>query len=192
MDFSECVDVSRSTFAIFMEHFDKYCNVRYLTLDNMLPDLSTCIEELGLAFSSNKKCEVLSMRNNKIKSGPYGAFWLSMCGNHYLKKINVSKTDINDKVLASLLEFLQEETTAVTELDISKNQITDVGLKTFALGLANNEILSKLNMEGNHVRSEGCRFLADFLCSNTALKWLSLGSNKINNEGIMLFTYFLE
>ena len=149
MDFSESLDVTRSTFSIFMEKFGKFCNVRYLTLNSMLPDLNCCIEDLGIALSTNNKLEVLEMRNNKIKAGPYSTFWLTMCGNNYLKKIIVSKTDLNDKVIANLVDFMQEETTCITELDLSRNQITDVGLKIFAKGLIGNTTLTKLNLEFN-------------------------------------------
>jgi hypothetical protein len=55
MNFSECIDDSRSTFEQFMGKFDIFCNVRSLTLDSMVPDLSNCIEDLGKALGENTK-----------------------------------------------------------------------------------------------------------------------------------------
>ena len=55
MDFSECIDDSRSNFEPFLGKFDKFSNVRTLTLDHMVPDLTNCIEDLGKALGENTK-----------------------------------------------------------------------------------------------------------------------------------------
>ena len=72
MDFSECIDDNRNNFQTFFHKFDGNCNVRFLTLDNMTPDLSNCIEALGIALGKNKIIEVLNMRSNRIKIVQYG------------------------------------------------------------------------------------------------------------------------
>ena len=38
-----------------------------------------------------------------------------------MKKLNVSKTELNDKVAHALGEFLRDENCGITELDLSKN-----------------------------------------------------------------------
>jgi hypothetical protein len=155
MDFSECIDDSKQEFSMFLCKFGQLCTVRYLTLDDMKPDMTNCIEDFGEAMGRNKKLEVLSMQNNKIKSLEYTRFWINMCGNSYLKKLNVSKTELNDKVCFALSDFLRDEHCRVRELDISKNQITDIGLKSIAIGLMGNNSVKNLNLEGNHIKSEG-------------------------------------
>ena len=146
-----------------MGKFDHFCNVRNLTLDNMVPDLSNCMEELGKALSVNKKMVTLYMRNNKIKQTSYGLFWLAMCGNQSLKKMSVSKTDLNDKVVEKLQEFLKDENTQVNELDLSKNSISDQGMKSLTAGLTVNKSITKLNLESNMIRSDGTKLLAQYL-----------------------------
>ena len=68
MDFSECIDDNRSQLQHFFCKFDKNSNVRYLTLDAIIPDLNNSIEVLGEALGSNVKMEVLNMSNNRIKT----------------------------------------------------------------------------------------------------------------------------
>ena len=78
---------------------DKYSNIRNLILDNVQPDLCAALEVLGEAISQNTKLEVLIMRENKLKWQNYCGFWDNMRGNTSLLKINVSKTDLSDKIL---------------------------------------------------------------------------------------------
>ena len=58
-----------------------------------------------------------------------------MKNNKSIKRINVSKTDLSDKVCEKVAEFLQMEETRLYEFDVSKNQITDVGFKLLMPGL---------------------------------------------------------
>lgn len=158
----------------------------------MVPDLSNCIVELGEALKVNKKLGELSMRNNKIKAGVYGTFFLTLCGNKSLKKLNVSKTDLNDKVVQSLVEFMQEGTTRINDLDLSRNLISDTGLKMLANGFHDNKSLVRLNLEMNLLKGEGFMHLADYLVCNKSLTWLNLSGNRINNEGLVHLSSFLE
>jgi hypothetical protein len=45
---------------------------------------------------------------------------------------------MNDKIVTSLADFLRTESCGVIELDLSKNQITDLGLKSLSFGLTGN------------------------------------------------------
>ena len=53
-----------------------------------------------------------------------------MSDNSNLKKISVSKTDLTDRVLESMVLFLRNPECSIVDLDISRNLITDVGLST--------------------------------------------------------------
>jgi len=74
VDSSECLE-------FFLQKLDKYSNIRYLIIDNILPDLSNSLEILGEALSENTKLEVLIMRENKLKWVPYASFWDNIKGN---------------------------------------------------------------------------------------------------------------
>ena len=92
MDYSDCIDDARSMFNTFMRKFDQFCNVRSLTLDNMVPDLSSSIEDLGVALGANMRLTSLSLRQNKIKTGAYCAFWIKLVGNGSLRKLDIANS----------------------------------------------------------------------------------------------------
>jgi hypothetical protein len=67
LDLSHCRADDSENFECFLQKLDAHCNIRYLTLDNMQPDLSNAIEIMGEALAMNTKLEVLIMRENRIK-----------------------------------------------------------------------------------------------------------------------------
>ena len=75
LDLSFCHTDDPENFNCFLHKLDEFCNIKFLTLDNMSPDLNSSIESFGEALSSNKKLEVLIMRENKIKWSNYCNFW---------------------------------------------------------------------------------------------------------------------
>ena len=68
------------------------------------------------------------MRDNKLKWVPYAAFWDNIKGNTSLQKISVSKTDLSDRVLEKMVNYLVSPGIRLVDLDLSRNQLTDVGL----------------------------------------------------------------
>ena len=71
LDLSQCRTEDPTYFDFFFSKFDQFCNIRYLTLENMQPEISTNLETLGDSLAENKKLEVLVLRDNKIKWVPY-------------------------------------------------------------------------------------------------------------------------
>jgi len=72
----------------------------------------------------------------------------------------------------------------LTELDISNNQITDVGAKSFAKTLSANSVLKILSLYANQIGDLGAKAIADVLILNSTLKILDLENNKIGNDGL--------
>ena len=121
VDSAECLE-------FFLQKFDKYSNIKYLIIDSIMPDLSNSLEILGEALVENTKLEVMIMRDNKLKWVPYAAFWDNIKGNTSLQKISVSKTDLSDRVLEKTVNYLVSPGIRLVDLDLSRNQLTDVGL----------------------------------------------------------------
>lgn len=121
LDLSNAKVESGECLEFFLQKLDKYSNIRYLVMDGIQPDLSSSLEILGEAIAENTKIEVLIMRENKLKWVPYAAFWENMRKNTSLQKINVSKTDLSDRVLEKLSIFLVNPSLRLVDLDISRN-----------------------------------------------------------------------
>lgn len=75
LDLSFCSTDDPDNFVCFLRKIDQFCNLRYLTIDSMQPDLSVGAEALGEALATNNKLEVLIMRENKIKWNSFANFW---------------------------------------------------------------------------------------------------------------------
>lgn len=75
-----------------------------------------------------------------------------MRGNTSLLKINVSKTDLSDKILDKMTLIIQEEGVRLMDLDLSRNLITDVGLATLADALLHNRSIKYLNLSQNFIK----------------------------------------
>jgi len=69
-----------------------------------------------------------------MKQNWYGNFWELMADNRSLRKINVSKTEVTDKVCSKIHSFLVQPDLRLSDLNLSKNQIGADGL--VALGMA--------------------------------------------------------
>jgi hypothetical protein len=121
IDLSGCRTDNAENLEFFLQKLDKFSNIRYLTLDNMQPDLSPSLEILGEALSENTRLEVLIMRENRLKWIPYCQFCDNIKPNITLKKINVSKTDLSDRVLEKLCILLENPAITLVDLDLSRN-----------------------------------------------------------------------
>ena len=66
--------------------------------ENINADINCFIEIFGTALSNNTKLEGLSIKENKIKQNNYCNFWENMQKNRSLKSMNITKTEVNDKV----------------------------------------------------------------------------------------------
>ena len=71
LDLSECKTEDATNFDYFVEKMNSFCNIRYLTMEKMQPDLSNNIETLGESLADNTKLEVLILRDNRIKWNHY-------------------------------------------------------------------------------------------------------------------------
>lgn len=121
IELSGCRADNAENLEFFLQKLDKFSNIRCLTLDSILPDMSPSLESLSEALSENTKLEALIMRENKLKWMPYCTFWENLKYNTTLKKINVSKTDLSDRVLEKLCPILENPQLSLVELDLSRN-----------------------------------------------------------------------
>ena len=106
--------------------------------------------------------------------------------NTSLKQLNVSKTELSDKVCDKVEEYLEMSKLKLGKLDLSKNLITDAGFKLLGPGLAENISILQLILDQNSMKSYGCEAISNALCKNKTIKELSISANRINNEGIAM------
>lgn len=81
-----------------------------------------------------------------MKWVPYAQFWDNIKMNTCLLKINVSRTELSDRVVEKLVLYLANSECRVADLDLSKNTLTDHGLALIGNSLLENTSLKYLNL----------------------------------------------
>ena len=99
-----------------------------------------------------------------------------------IKLISLKLCDIVYHGVISIAETIQVNTT-LQNLDISSNNISDVGAAAISDSLKRNGSLVKLNMSGNNITSAGTKKLSEAIQVNTTLLNLDISSSNISNAG---------
>jgi Ran GTPase-activating protein (RanGAP) involved in mRNA processing and transport len=154
-------------------------------------DFNHFIEALGEALGLNTHLEGLSLKENKLKQVEYCNFWTLMSGNRSLKKMNLQKTEITNKVCVKLGSYLMQPQLNLHDLNLSRNLIETDGLIALSEALHINKSIVKLNLAQNMIQEGGLEEFVAALKANTSLKELCLSLNKINNSGLEAFSGFL-
>jgi|TARA_B110000285_G_scaffold227776_1_gene289632 Ran GTPase-activating protein (RanGAP) involved in mRNA processing and transport len=115
-----------------------------------------------------------------------------MTPNRSLKKINVTKTEVTDKVCIEISEYLKQPGLLLHDLNLSRNMIAADGLIALSSALQENTSLISLNLAQNLIREGGVKEFVDALKVNKTLEELCLSLNKINNTGLEAFSGFLK
>ena len=71
LDVSHIKASENDVFQIFIYKLNELCNIRYLTMENLQPDISIAMGDLGATLAVNTRVEVLILRENKIKWPAY-------------------------------------------------------------------------------------------------------------------------
>jgi Ran GTPase-activating protein (RanGAP) involved in mRNA processing and transport len=125
----------------------------------------------------------LDLRNNELHDR--GVWWIAKAlvqnKNMTLKKLNLSSNKIGDPCGRALAMMINH--TALTDLDLSWNQIGAAGVNSFAETLNLSKTLTNLVLSLNRIGDEGGRGLAMIL-RNMALTELNLSSNRIGAVGL--------
>ncbi|CAF4182237.1 unnamed protein product, partial [Adineta steineri] len=111
--------------------------------------------------------------------------------NKILIQLDLSRNQIKDIGACHLSIGLQLNQT-LTILDISHNQIGDAGISELSVGLKSNKILTTLDLSDNQIKNQGARFLSAILKLNTALTTLNLSENDIKNKGATCLSTALQ
>lgn len=124
--------------------------------------------------------DMIFITNEIISQRKCTELWLF--GNHL--------TSQGMKILASSLK----QNSTLKSLDLSYNQIGNLGLQELCQALTNNEksTLKILYLTRNHLTNEGISYLVQMLENNRTLKELWLSENEITDEGLEQLTKCLN
>ncbi|XP_072235590.1 NLR family CARD domain-containing protein 3-like [Leuresthes tenuis] len=109
-------------------------------------------------------------------------------------KALLSVCNILERSCAALSSALSSQSSSLTELDLSNNDLQDSGVKQLSAGLKIQHCkLKALNLSGCLITEEGCASLAEAVTSNPShLRELDLSYNHPGDSGVKLLTARLE
>ena len=132
-------------------------------------------------LSRNTTLTYLNLSGNIIHdfyAPPLRVFFVS------LTHLNLSDTNIDDRVFYFLVSFLSRNTT-LTHLNLSHNSIDDGGAFRLSEALSENTTLTDLNLSHNGIDDGGALHLSGALSENTTLTDLNLSHNDIDDGGAL-------
>ena len=89
--------------------------------ENLNADFNHIVELFGEALADNTKLEGLSIKENRLKQTQYCFFWEAMSGNRSLRRINICRTEVTDRVCAKIGAYLQSPDLRLQDLNVSRN-----------------------------------------------------------------------
>ncbi|CAF0885290.1 unnamed protein product [Rotaria sordida] len=138
-------------------------------------DMSIVVNEI----INNRKCTDLWLHGNKITSHGASILASSLINNSKLKSLDLSFNQICDNGVYSLSQaLLSNQNSSLQILYLSKNNISNKGLKYLSEMLKTNHTLKELWLSNNEIGDEGIKELAYVLAyHNKTLKVLSISMN---------------
>ena len=151
------------------------------------------------------KLEYVDLSHND--SSPWGVYCaiirqcsvnsLTLCGDYgmteYVNSINESlqiNTNLRSLKLENILKegvktiFMVIQTSkTLTQLNLSRNQLSDDGAAAISDGLKSNGLLQELCVSQNEITDEGAKMIAEAIQVNTALQKLDISYNEISDDG---------
>ncbi|XP_068570180.1 NACHT, LRR and PYD domains-containing protein 12-like isoform X2 [Cebidichthys violaceus] len=102
--------------------------------------------------------------------------------------------NLSQRSCGALSSVLSSQSSSMKELDVSKNDLQDSGVKLLSAGLASPHCtLETLRLSGCLITEEGCSSLVSALKSNPShLRQLILSWNNLKDSGVKLLSGFLE
>lgn len=169
LDISQCSSDDPENLENIFLKFDANCSIKTLVVEASSTDFNHFIEAFGDALGQNNQLEGLSLKENKIKQAEYCNFWELMSENRSLKKMNLQKTEITNKVCIKLGSYLMREGLKLHDLNLSRNLIEADGLIAISEALHVNTSIVKLNLAQNAISEGGLEEFVSALKVNTTL-----------------------
>jgi Ran GTPase-activating protein (RanGAP) involved in mRNA processing and transport len=151
--------------------------------------------QLGVAL-----CKLPSLQSLLLTGGTLGSAGLAelapaLYHNTSIKVLDISENGLNDMESAELLRDILRSNKAITELDLSGNNLgrTTGAVERVADGLASNSTLLKIDLSRCYLRDDGVSTLArNFGPRNTTLQKLTLNANGITCTGVGVLLETME
>lgn len=165
---------------MLMGHDNKACTVESLDLSMNLITTKG-LSKILYSLTNNNTLRFLDLSENDFSAGLSTNFPIFLIENSGVEFLNMSKCEIKSASLIGAFPESFPKNRFLTELNLSKNKIDDVGAEAICMGLSRNLGLKKLDLSGNYIKERGGKAFAVCLKINHTLEELNLKENNIND-----------
>jgi len=142
------------------------------------------------ALKENTTLRKLALAGNKAETHVCKQIQESLCSNNGLREFDFSDNTIGDKGATEMSRAIVLSK-SLTSLNLSKNDITEIGAKILGLvlepGNGNSPMLKKLMLANNNIKDKGAKHIAKALEYNQVLSHLDLRGNNLRDESAKSF-----
>ncbi|KAL6480978.1 hypothetical protein MHYP_G00090580 [Metynnis hypsauchen] len=169
-------------------------NTRQALLDHCNLSKDGC-ETLASVLSSDSAVRELDLSNNELQDSGVEKLSAGLKNSHcQLQILRLAFCNLGEKTCEYLESVLKLENSSLKELDLSHNDLQDMGVVLLSPGLNDSHCkLQILRLSGCMITENGCSSLASALTSNPShLKELHLTYNHPGESGVRLLSARLE
>ena len=145
------------------------------------------LSKIAVGLQDNQTLQKLDIsHNNLFRKGPL-AIGECLKVNNTLKELNISSNKISNNEMISICEALQMNITTLRILNVSHNNLSDIGTVIGDCLIKNNS-LQELNLSYNMISDDEVVSIGEALQANTTLQTLDISNNKkVTSDGIHAF-----
>ena len=147
---------------------------------------------LSKALFYNTALTHLNLGDNLVGARGVAYLSLALAVNTTLTYLNLDGNLAQAFGATYLSSVLSRNTTALTDLNLARNEIDDSVAESLSRALSVNTTLTYLNLSGNEIGAPGATYLSRALLANTTLTDLNLSNNEINTSGAISLFKFLS
>ncbi len=94
------------------------------------------------------------------------------------------RSRVYDKDLILFSDVLKNHVGLIRHIDLSYNELSDIGVEVLARMLRFCSSLESLNLQGNRIGESGGKAVTEALKASEAIKYLNLANNRIGTNGV--------
>ncbi|XP_050950427.1 NACHT, LRR and PYD domains-containing protein 3 [Labeo rohita] len=168
------------------------CKLEILKLSKCVLTKESCSALASVLSSDSSSLKQLDLSNNNLQDAGVKILSDGLKENCKLEVLSLSKCNLTEESCSALASVLSADSTSVKDLDLSKNNLQDSGVKILSDGLKENCKLEKLMLCDCKLTEESCSALATVLKSNPCLKELDMSNNNLQDLGVKKLLKGLE
>ncbi|XP_034050122.1 NACHT, LRR and PYD domains-containing protein 3-like [Thalassophryne amazonica] len=172
-----------------LDQIQQSLNSECLSVEHLSPSHLSAL--IFILLSSDQHLDVFDL---KKYSASHEALLRLLPAIRESKKALLSVCNLSERSCEVLSSILSSQPTSLTELDLSHNQLEDLGVKLLSAGLESPHChLETLRLSGCNLSERSCEVLSSVLSSqSSSLTELDLRNNDLQDSGVKLLSAGLE